>query len=130
MFWIISLCRSLTDNLQTAISMKLSYVSSAEPPLAFLIHKEVLTVLVFVLVVAHCYVWPTDQNLSSRTGPVCAAIATWIHTYMMHYNDKKEGWENRLNCIKAQQKNSRNTSIFQNLQSETENRPITGSEVV
>lgn len=90
MFWIISLCHCLTDNLQTAVSMKLSNVSGAEPSLAFLIHEEVLTVLVFVLVVTHCYIWPTDQNLPSRTGPVCAAIATWTHTCIMHYDDKKK----------------------------------------
>lgn len=76
MFWLIA----LTNNLQTAISMKLADVSGVEPPLAFLIHEEVLTVLLSVLVVTHGYVGPADQNLPSRTGPVCAAISTWIHT--------------------------------------------------
>lgn len=56
MFWLIS----LTDNLQTPVSMKLADVSGAEPSLAFLIHEEVLTVLLFVLVVTHGYVGPAD----------------------------------------------------------------------
>lgn len=67
----------LTYYLKAPVFVKLSYVSRAEPPLAILIHKEVVLVFRFTLVVSHCYVWSTNHNLSSRTGLVCTTITTW-----------------------------------------------------
>lgn len=75
--------QSLTDNLQTTVSMKLSDVSRAEPPLAFLIHKEICTVLLLLLIITHGYVRSTNQNLSSWTGFICAPVTTYIQTHAL-----------------------------------------------
>lgn len=65
---------SLTNYLETSIFVNLSNISCAEPPLAILVFEEILA---FCLVVSHCNVDSTHQNLSSRMWLVGAAVTTW-----------------------------------------------------
>lgn len=56
--------------------MEFSNVSSAEPSLAVLVHKEVVLDLAFAFVVTHCDIGPTNQNFPSWVGLVCAVVTT------------------------------------------------------
>lgn len=65
-----------THYLQTAIWVNLSHISSAEPSLSYVIHNVVMTIL-FIVVVTHGYIGPTDQDLPSRVWLIVGSIATW-----------------------------------------------------
>lgn len=65
-----------TDNLKTAVGVHLSYITSAEPLLAVLIHKEVLVITAFTPVVAHGHVRTSDEDLTTRMRLVMLRIAT------------------------------------------------------
>lgn len=70
------ICGSLTNDLEASVRVKLANVTSTEPSLAVLIHKKVLTIVAFFFVVAHRYIGPTNQNLSSWVGLICAVVTT------------------------------------------------------
>lgn len=65
-----------TNDLQTAIRVDLSHVSSAEPSLTGFIY-EVVLIAVFIVVVTHGYIGPTNQDLPSWVWLVIGRIATW-----------------------------------------------------
>lgn len=69
-------CGCLTDDLEASVGMELSDVSGAEPPLAVLIHEEVVAVLELVFVVTHGYVGTANQDFPPWVGLVCAVVAT------------------------------------------------------
>lgn len=73
-------CGCLTDDLEASVGVELPNVSGAEPPLAVLIHEEVVAVLDFVFVVTHGYVGTADQDFPPWVGLVCAVVATWRST--------------------------------------------------
>jgi len=65
-----------TDDLEASVSVELSDVSCTEPPLAALIHKKVLAVFGFILVVAHGYIRTANHNLPPWVGLVGAVVTT------------------------------------------------------
>lgn len=56
--------------------MKLSNVSSVEPPLPILINSEIFSGSCFIFVVAHSHVLPSNQDLTSRIWFISVVIAT------------------------------------------------------
>lgn len=74
---------SLTDDLEASVRVELSNVSSAEPSLASLIHKKVVTVFAFALEVTHRYVGTADQNLPPWVWLVCAVVTTYRSTNLI-----------------------------------------------
>lgn len=85
----------LTDYLQAPVLVKLPDVSRAEPPLAVLIHKEVVLVFRLHLVVSHGHVGSADQNLSPRMRLVCAAITAWKKVRKKKKNQANERSPNK-----------------------------------
>lgn len=68
--------RTLTNDLEAPVLLKLSDIPRTEPTLAVLIHKELLLVSCFLSVVSHCDIGSANHNLSSRAGLVCASVTT------------------------------------------------------
>lgn len=65
-----------TNDLQTAVRVDLSHVSSAEPSLPRFINN-VVPIGAFIVVVAHGYIGPTNQDFSPWVWFVMSSIATW-----------------------------------------------------
>lgn len=56
--------------------MKLSNVSSMEPPLTILINSEIFFGPCFIFVVAHSHIWPSNENLTSRIWFISVVVST------------------------------------------------------
>lgn len=57
--------------------MKLSNVSSMEPPLPILINSEIFFGSCFIFVVAHSHILPSNKDLTSRIWFISVVISTW-----------------------------------------------------
>ena len=64
-----------THYLEATVRVDFPHVTRAEPPLASLIHKEVL-IAVLMPVVTHGDVGPTNQHLPPRVWRVLFGVAT------------------------------------------------------
>lgn len=66
----------LTNDLQTAIRVKLPNISRAQPPLPVFIFKEIRLRFRFVFVIPHCHILATNKNFTSGMWFVSIKIAT------------------------------------------------------
>lgn len=57
--------------------MKLSNISSMEPPLPILINSEIFSGSSFIFVVAYSHILPSNKNLTSRIWFISVVISTW-----------------------------------------------------
>lgn len=57
--------------------MKLSNISSMEPPLPILINSEILSGSSFIFIVAYSHILPSNKNLTSRIRLISVVISTW-----------------------------------------------------